>query len=208
MLKRQIPLLITFIMGVFFIVKFYVPALDDLGDIAQNWSVIISSFAMLIAIGNVLIVHSMKVMKKRDGWIYSLVLILSFFFMAIIGFVDGGEMEKPTNFSFLYSYVYNPLQATMFSMLAFYVASAAFRAFRIKSFEATLLLLSGFFVMIGNVPIGKYMWSEFPVIQSWIMNYCAAAGMRAIMIGVALGAVSMSLKIIFGLERSYLGGGE
>jgi len=208
MLKRTIPLIITFVMGMFFIIQFYVPYLDTTADGAQNWAVIISSFAMLIAIGNVLKVHSWKVMKQREGWIYSIALILSFFIMAIIGFVDGGEMEKPTNFSFLYKFVYNPLQATMFSMLAFYVASAAFRAFRIKSFEATLLLLSGFFVMIGNVPIGKYLWSGFPEIQSWIMNYCATAGMRAIMIGVTLGAVSMSIKIIFGLERSYLGGGD
>lgn len=208
MLKRTIPLLITFVMGMFFIIQFYVPYLDTKADGAQSWAVIISSFAMLIAIGNVLKVHFWKVMKKREGWLYSVALILSFLIMTTVGFMDGGEMEKPTNFSFLYNYVYNPLQATMFSMLAFYVASAAFRAFRIKSFEATLLLFSGFFVMLGNVPIGKYLWNGFPVIQTWIMNYCATAGMRAIMIGVTLGAVSMSIKIIFGLERSYLGGGE
>jgi len=195
-------------MGIFFAIQFYVPRLDPLGDGAQRWAIVISSFALLVAIGNLFKVHFTRLFKKREGWPFSLVLLIAFFFTAIIGFMDQGNVENPTNFSFIYKFIYNPLQATMFSMLAFYVASAAFRAFRVKTFEATLLLASGFLVMLGRVPIGAKLWSGFPVIQSYIMNIGAVAGMRAIMIGVTLGAVSMSVKIIFGLERSYLGGGE
>lgn len=207
-MKREIPLIITFLIGLFFTIQFYVPKLDDIGDGIQRWGIVVSAFALLVAIGNLLRVHISNVQKKRKNWGYSLILLIAFFLTTVIGFIDKGNVEKHTNFSFIYKYIYNPLQATMFSMLAFYVASAAFRAFRVKTKEATLLLLAGFLVMLGRVPIGGAIWSKFPAIQAWIMNYPVTAGMRAIMIGVAIGAVTMSIKIILGFERSYLGGGE
>ncbi len=101
-----------------------------------------------------------------------------------------------------------PLSSTMFSLLAFYVASAAFRAFRAKTKEATFLLVAAFIVMLGRVPLGALIWSKIPVISNWIMAYPTTAGQSAIMIGAALGVVSVSIKIMLGIERTYLGGEE
>ena len=102
----------------------------------------------------------------------------------------------------------------MFALLAFFVASASYRAFRARNFEATLLLLAAFFVMIGRVPIGDAVagFLHLPdaimpsTIATWIMNVINTAGQRAIMIGIALGIVSTSLRVILGIERAHLGG--
>lgn len=114
-------------------------------------------------------------------------------------------------FQWLYEYVYTPLQATMFSLLAFYMASAAFRAFRARTIEGTLLLGAAFLVMIGRVSFGywlnqKFCWLPLPAIQEWIMDVPTTAGQRAVMIGAALGVVSASLRMLLGLEQTYLGG--
>lgn len=114
-------------------------------------------------------------------------------------------------FQWLYDYLYSPLQATMFSLLAFYVGSAAFRAFRARTFEGTLLLVAAFLVMIGRVPFGYWLSQkipifDFPAIADWIMGTMNIAGQRAIMIGAALGVVSASLRMLLGLEQTYLGG--
>ncbi|NLM16790.1 MAG: hypothetical protein GX221_03605 [Candidatus Riflebacteria bacterium] len=118
----------------------------------------------------------------------------------------------------LYKGVFANAQATMFSLLAFFVASASFRAFRIKSKESALLMLSAFIVMLGNIPLANTvsMWlMKIPVIgkfldivtiKEWLLAYPSSAAQTAIIIGATLGSMTASLKILLGIERSHLGG--
>jgi hypothetical protein len=94
----------------------------------------------------------------------------------------------------------------MFSVLAFFVASAAFRTFRARSVEATLLLLAALLVMFGRVPFGEMIFKPSPDVAEWIMSGPALGAKRAIVLGVSLGAIAMSLRIVLGIERSHLGG--
>ena len=142
---------------------------------------------------------------------------------------------------FLFDGVFKAANATMFSLLAFFVASASFRAFRVKSREAALLMGAAFLVMLGNVPLGNSLsefltWLFWPILyvvtlvidrvtglfglpgcaavinidladlKEWIMKVPSSAAQSAILIGATLGYLSASLKVILGVERSYLGG--
>lgn len=120
-------------------------------------------------------------------------------------------------FWWLYEYAFKPLQATVFALLAFYVASAAFRAFRAKNLEAILLLGTAFIILLGRTFAGVWLTSGFPEaigglrvenLTVWIMSVVNTAGNRAIMIGIALGIASTSLKVLIGVDRSYLGSGD
>jgi hypothetical protein len=123
--------------------------------------------------------------------------------MSIVGIVWG--IQGGSVFDWFFLNVYYPMQSTMFALLAFYIASAAFRAFRIRSIQAALLAITAVFVMIGRVPIGEAIWKDFSNFAEWIMNVPQLAGKRAILIGAALGAISTGLKVIVGLERTHLG---
>ena len=165
---------------------------------------------------------------------------------------------KGSLFYWMFINMITPLGATMFALLAFFVASASYRAFRIRNFEATLLLVAGIILMLGRVPIGAIIpwwvvsimlmfgigaiaapfikertillgivgggilifiitgtfmgWNQnppdllsIPVIQDWIFAYPTLAGSRALMIGIALGIVATSFRIIIGLDKSFLG---
>ena len=74
--------------------------------------------------------------------------------------------------------------------------------------EAAVLLVAAVIVMMGRVPLGEYLIPLSGDVSSWILNVLNASVRRAILIGVSLGAVALSFKIIFGVERSYLGGGK
>lgn len=114
--------------------------------------------------------------------------------------------------------VYVPLDATMFSLLAFFIASAAYRSFRARTMDATLLLLAGVILMFANAPLlSNQLWQSvfgklnflpdaFPtIVKDWVLQVPGMAARRAIQMGLALGAISQSLRILLGIDRSWMG---
>ena len=207
-LKRQLPLLITAIAALVMIFAYFIPhpVVSGLRDSAQSWYLVVAAFTMILGILNLLIVSINRATKgaKKDRF-YHWVTVVSLLGTIFFGFLKGG-MDN-SGFDFIFKYIYTPLSATLFSLLAFYVASASFRAFRAKSTMATILLLTAFIVMLGQVPLGQMLTGNIiPDATNWIMNVMNMAGQRAVLIGAALGIIATSIKIILGIERSYLGG--
>lgn len=108
-------------------------------------------------------------------------------------------------FVWIYDHVFDPCNSTMFALLAFFVASAAFRAFRARNAEAALLLGAAILVMLGRAPLGGAISDIFPTLSQWLIDIPNNGGRRAIMMGAAIGAVATGLRVIVGLERSHLG---
>ncbi len=135
----------------------------------------------------------------------------------VVKYPFSGEYSATgTPFWWIYEYMMQPLMATVFALLAFYVASAAFRAFRVKNVEASLLLGTAFIILLGRTFAGVWLTSwidpegPFAVFRIenltvWIMSVVNTAGNRAILLGIALGIISTSLKVLLGVDRSYLG---
>ena len=215
--KRQFPILITAFVALVMIAAYFVPkpGFADSRDNLQQWFLIVVTFTMVLGLLNLLLVSYRKAVRgaKKDR-IYHWVTIISLLGTIFAGFLRGG-INSPS-FDYIFEYVYIPLSATIFSLLAFYVASAAFRAFRAKSAMATILLITAFIVMLGRVPLGEWLtgwaqghWYKFlyiPTLTDWIMEVMNMAGQRAVLIGAALGLIATGIKIILGIERSYLGG--
>lgn len=217
-MRREIPLIITFVVGVAFVIQYFIPhsPFDRFEQLFSDWFFIIAACAIWLGALNLLKLSIIKIQKRRKDWQYAVVIVVSWLTMAIAGFAGGRDFQTPgTTFDWLYQYIYTPLSATMFAILAFFVASASYRAFRARNLQASLLLTAGFLVMMGRVLFddiifGKMFENFQPLadISNFIMNYPNMAGQRAIMIGIALGIVSTALRIILGIERSYLGGGD
>jgi hypothetical protein len=108
--------------------------------------------------------------------------------------------------TWFYDHIFFPCNATMFALLAFFIASAAFRAFRARNTEAALLLGAAIIVLLGRAPIGSLISDSLPEITNWIIDVPNNAGRRAILIGAALGAIVTGLRVLLGMERQHVGG--
>ena len=218
-MKREVPLFITGAIGLFMILSFFVPHqwVSVPADFLQACAVIVVAFGYVLGGANVLRVNLEGVSRREDGWPYKIVLVVSLLVTLAIGIVDGARHGgsfpvEGTPSKWIYDNLYSTMSATMFALLAFFIASAAFRAFRIRTLEAGLLAVAALIVMLGRVPIGDAWTSWLPeplrlgALQQWIMDVPQNASKRAILIGAALGVMATGLRVILGIERSYLGG--
>lgn len=208
-MRRTIPLALTFIIGLYPIFAFFVP--DARVAHANDWLdealVIVAAFALPLGTVNVIMTNSSKLKKKTRGWQYSIVLLAGLLIMAVYGLIGGTGVHP--KFQWMFVNMVSPLQSTMFALLSFYVASAAYRAFRARNVEATILLIAAIIVMMGRIPFGDMLTGgRMTPLSEWIMSIPNAAAQRGIIIGAALGAASMSIRIILGIETTYLGSGK
>ncbi len=199
------PLIVTFLTGATLIAIFFIPhhLAQKLQSTLLEWAAVVYAFALILGSMSLWAVHQRKIKARGTGWPFSLVTLGALVVMTTGGVFQG--IEEGTVVNWLYNAANSPLASTMFSLLAFFIASAAFRAFRARNTEATLLLLTAIVMMFGRVSIGEYVWSGFPAVTEWLLDVPNLAAKRAIAIGIGLGAVSTALKIILGIERSYLG---
>ncbi len=216
-MKRELPLFLTAAIGFFMILSFFVPhqAVSVPADFLQQSAVIVVAFGIVLGGANLLRVNLEAVVKRQPGWPYRLVLIAGLLATVLIGLIEGRDFQATgTRSTWIYDQVYSPMSSAMFALLAFFIASAAFRAFRIRTPEAGLLALAAFLVMLGRVPLGNALTSSLPEplrlgpVAEWILRVPQNAANRAILIGAALGVMATGLRVILGIERSYLSGEE
>jgi hypothetical protein len=202
---RRGPLLVTFLSGfaiaaLFFIPNYHAQAVNSK---LLEWTLVVYAFALILGSMSLWNSHARKVKTRAEGWPFSLVTLSALVVITALGIWKGVGEDSPVGV--IYNTVNSPLASTMFALLAFVIASAAFRAFRARSVEATLLLITAIVMMVGRVSIGPLISPHLPGITEWLLDVPNLAAKRAIAIGVGLGAVSTSLKIILGIEQSYLG---
>ncbi|MCK4305614.1 MAG: hypothetical protein KAY24_15360 [Candidatus Eisenbacteria sp.] len=229
--KLRLPLFLTFFVGLVPIVTFFLserapfigPAIPFVRDKVEQYMVIIAGFALLLGVVNVIQGNVKKIERRKPGWPFAVSLLAGLLVMGTFGVLSAwrvgpfqGLLSAPdgstTPFYWMTQSLFNPLQAAMFSLLAFYIASAAFRAFRVRNIDATILIVAAFVVMLGRTPVGEFVFSWIPggkqwlpSVTEWIMAVPNTAAQRGIIIGAALGAAALSLRVILGIERSYLG---
>jgi hypothetical protein len=205
-MQRSIPIIVCLVFGLFMLIQFFVPHPMSVSayEIVLDWMQIIFVFTLLVGAVSYARLNAKKVSRKDSGWGYNLIGLAGLLAMTVLGVSLG--TGKGTPFLWAFNNLQAPMQSTMFSLLAFFVASAAYRGFRARSWEAGLLLVVAIIVMLGRVPLGNLVSHWIPDAANWILRTPSMAAKRGLYIGIGLGTISTSLRIILGIERTYLGG--
>lgn len=206
-------------------------ALEPVGSITN----ILQGFLLGVGFYSLVRIHSTRARRKQENWGFSVVLLSCFVIMTIVGFLDwrtrafmdpDGLLNVRDNWTFinyaqdfLFEGLYQQMDSAMFSMIAFFILSAAYRAFRIRSIEATVMMASALILMLNlmgaltyaqgdlveslaknsnNMFLLNLKWTE---LANWLRATMQIPAIRAIDFGVGIGALAMGLRLWLGLEK-------
>lgn len=203
-MRNELPLLIGSLYAAIVIFDYYIklPALQAVAKEIIDWGVIMSAFALVLASMNMVRKHGRAVMRREKNSLYSGILLVLLIAMAFFGITQGTNSAP---FRWLYDNVMQSVSPSIYASVAFYLLSAAFRTFRARNLDATLLLLSAGLVLVGRSTIGTYLWEGLGSSGEWLLAVPNAAANRAVLIGAALGMVSTGIRLLTGIDRAYLG---
>jgi hypothetical protein len=177
-----------------------------------EWTVVVVAFALLMGVVNVLRVHGQRIQKRRD-MVYSIVLLASFLIVFIPGILSPGTVPEAFQtfvgpqgsiVDFCAQYILRPLQATFFSLMAFFVVTAAWRAFRVRSAASFVMAITAFLVLLGSIRFNLGGgWKLFGEARNWLLSVPAMAGSRGILLGIMLGTIVTGVRLLLGIDRPY-----
>ncbi len=205
LIKRWIPILIFATLPGLIVLAGYLiqnPTLAYFRDRLIAGAVIVAAFALLLGIFNILRIHGGRVLHRRQGWYYSLILLLAMLVAWIPPILPAGVPIQKTLGHAVFDYVISPLGASLAALVVFTLALAAFRLLRTRhSPGAVFFLLGVAVVLLGSTPFTGMEW--LANIRDWIVNVPGMAGMRGLLLGVALGTVITALRVFVASERPY-----
>lgn len=208
-MKRQVPLLVAAFVGLLMIADtfFKAPVLNQTSATIRSWVVIVATMSLALGALNLLRVHYAKIVGRgrKAGWVNSLVLIVAMIATIVIGLFVG---KGSTAYSYLYDGIMTPGSSTAYALLAFFIASAAIRSFRMRSVESTLLLATAIILMLANAPIGALISPAIPKLGAWLTAIPSNAAQRGIIITSAVAFIAINLRNILGLSSEWLGGSK
>ena len=241
--RKSIIAVFTFLGGVYYATEFFWPAAKAGPLAGENWltpyqtivtnvSTVVGSFSIGIGVISLLQFHARAIARRRTGWGNSVALMVSFAAMLTFGLLNQyaphlgiipalpftrRAQNSQDVFNFLFLGGYNNLDAATFSLIAFFIASASYRAFRIRSWESTLMMIAALIVMLGATfgtaitsGIHPYLspgvenpWANLRIerISEWLLTRINAPAQRGILFGIYVGGLAVSLRLWLSLER-------
>jgi len=204
--------------------------------VVSNFASILTAFLLGLGAYSILRIHLGRISRQQKDWGFSMVLLISMVLMILFGYADwiqrqdsvlGPKLDLEDNWGlvqkardFLFDGLLQQMDAAMFSIIAFYILSAAYRAFRIRSIEATIMLAAAFIMMLsllggivepanalvldklaGGNPDAFVNNFQLGTIAAWIKDTFQTSSIRAIEFGIGIGALAMGLRLWLSLER-------
>ncbi len=190
--------------GLIVLVGYFVPAVAPIQSIVLNWSIILAGVATLVGVFNLVLVHGNKVAQREKGRVYSAILLICLFATLIFGLVLGPDQQA---MRLLVNGIIVPVEATLMALLAVTLVYASIRLLRQRANVMSIVFLATALIMLvasATIPFGEIGMLNSGL-RPWFQHVLALGGARGILIGVALGTLTIGLRVLLGTERPYGG---
>lgn len=199
--ERWVPIAVTTSIGLVSVVGYLLPntLFPAVRDRLIEWAVIVAAFAVILALFNVLQFHGQRVLRSREGWFYSLVLILSVSISWIPPMLRGPSSAIAET---VLEYVITPLSGSLAALLVFTLTWSGVRLLRHRrNAWSVLFIVVVALSLLGTTPLLGIEW--LADVRDWLIRVPGMAGFRGLLLGVALGILITALRIFLGTERPH-----
>lgn len=201
---RYITVAIAIASGLIVLLGYFYPldALIQFRVMLTNWAIIVAAMAVLVGVANLVLVHMDKIRGREKNSIYGVLLIVSLLFTFGVGLVFGPNSQIVR---VAMDAIIVPVEASLMAILAVTLVYASIRLLRRRADVMTVIFLVVailFLVAVMPTPIGPIP-GDFLLLQ--FLHMFSDGGARGLLIGIALGALLTSLRVLFGIDRPYGG---
>lgn len=197
-LKRGLPTAIAVIAGLATLAGLLV--FPDLSTLLLEWAAFLAAVALVAGILNLLAIHLRRTAGRN---IYSLVLILGMLLVFGLVVTDALGLTED-GVGTVFNTVQVPLEAALASLLAFFLLFGGIRLWqRQRSGWAFLFLLAILFFLVSQSPLPASVEELVSPVRSFIYDVLVTPGVRGLLLGISLGIITLSLRLLAGLERPY-----
>lgn len=209
--KREGVLILTSAVSAIAVFDYYVkiPRVSFVAGYLNRFGVIMTAFFLGLGIVSLARLQIRHIRRRREKWWLSLYLIGLLIITVICGLLP--PMNLHPSFKWIFERVYQPLHISIYSLVAFVLVSIAYRAFRLRTLESTLMGFFAIVAMLRNAPIGPALFPPIGWLGDWLLGTVSLGVNRGFTLVIAVGIISTGLRILLGRERGYLGaegGGE
>lgn len=173
-----------------------IPPLRAAAVLVYEWGLLLSAFALLLGTINVAWVHVRRVVEGNPGWWQSLLLVVALAAVLVSGLLSTTGVRSPL-VELLFDAIIAPGQATLFALLAFFMAAAAYRYLRIGRPGGVWLLAGVLLVFAVQMPIANVLLPRaFANLISWVVDVPAMSALRGALLGSSFALVIIAVRFL------------
>lgn len=202
-MKKIFPIMIAIVTGLTILAGYFFQArLAPIPGMLINWGITLVGLAGLLGIGYLVRMHVIRIARGQKGGFNSVILIASFFFTIIAGIMLTPQDPLYRN------WVLNiqiPIETSLLAIVAVTLLYGSLRMIRTRGWTLMSIsfLASALVSLVLNL---RYLQTEVGTQGTeWIefIRQLPLAGLRGILIGMALGGLIVGLRVLLAMDRPY-----
>lgn len=178
-----------------------VPLLHGLVVTLYEWLLLLASFALLLGIVHLLLTHLRRIQHGRPDWTYSLLLVVACSAVFVAGLLQPSGVTSPT-VEWIFDALIAPGQATLYAVLFFFMAAAAYQYLRVTHPAGRWMLAGALLVLIAQMPASAALLPRaYGEWVAWLLQVPVMATVRGAILGSTLALLFFGVRFLLGRSR-------
>lgn len=166
--------------------------------LGYQWLIFLAGIALLIGTANVAAMHLWRIQTGQRDWVLSLVLLAVLLAVFVAGLVSPAGANGPL-LDWVFTALVAPGQASLFALLVFFMAAAAYRFLRIDRPGGAWMLAGALIVFIAQWPLAtQWLPPAYASAAFWLLDAPVMAALRGLLLGSGIALLVIGLRLLVG----------